>query len=345
MKRNSRIELFRILCILGITAHHLVFHSDVMEQPFGITRAFAQFFIMFGKSGVNIFVLISGYYLAGNEAINYRTSFRRALKSWKQVIVYSILLGVGSILLFRDSLSASRLLKTVFPVTTGAYWFMTAFIGLMIVEPFLNQFVHKLEQDDYKKIIILGFLMFVLLPINTWCNDFLWFIYLYIIAGYIRLHKLQWLTTQSRRLAVGVGCFVLIWLASVILSLVSSKIPAVLPYINYFSLRQNSIPMFLGSVGLFLWVLNMKPIRSEIINRIAKHVLPCYLIQSNVFWSSRLWGCVDSIIPKDGLLYPVCVLAMVIILVSCFMLIDVVVVVIEKGIISVIKRNDQKCLS
>lgn len=95
MRRNSRIELLRIFCILGITAHHLVYHSSIMEQPLGVSRLFAQFFVLFGKSGVNIFILISGYFLVGNCNIDYMTAAKRVLKNWGQVILYSILLGGG----------------------------------------------------------------------------------------------------------------------------------------------------------------------------------------------------------------------------------------------------------
>ena len=339
MKRDSKVELLRIICILGITAHHLVYHSDIMGQSLGISRLFAQFFIMFGKSGVNIFVMISGYFLAGNSNIDYRSSAKRVLNSWKQLMLYSILLGVVAMFLYRDSISAGRLLKMVFPVTTGAYWFMTAFIGLMILEPFINQFVHKLDQDNYKKLIMAGFLVLVILPINTWCNDLLWFIYLYIVAAYIRFYDMKWLNTQNKRLVVGAGCFVLMWVASVVLSLLSARIPAILPYINYFSMRQNSIPMFVGSVGIFLWVMNLKPVSMQGINRIAKHVLPCYLIQSNIFWSGKLWGYVDRLIPKQGWLYPVSVIGVVLGLVACFMLIDTMIGLVGKGVTIVFKRR------
>ena len=70
---------------------------------------------------------------------------------------------------------------------------MTAFIGLMIVEPFLNRFVHNLNVDSYKELLIVGLLLFVIPPINTWYNDLLWFIYLYLVAAYMRLYEIRWL--------------------------------------------------------------------------------------------------------------------------------------------------------
>lgn len=225
----------------------------------------------------------------------------------------------------------SRVLKALFPITTGAYWFMTAFIGLMIVEPFLNQFVHCLSKENYTKLLIVGVIILVLVPINTWSSDLLWFIFLYFVAGYIRLYDLRWLTSQKRRLFIGIGCFALMWLASIVFSVAATRFPAIKSYINYFGFRQNSLPMFIGCVAIFLWVLNMTPIYNQFLNRIAKHVLACYLIQSNVFWSSRLWEWVDSIIPKQGYMYAVTVIGMVLGIVVSFMLFDIVLLSIING--------------
>lgn len=93
--RNSNIELLRILCIIGITAHHMVYHSTIMDEPLGIARLFAQFFVLFGKSGVNIFVLISGYFLIEADCQNYKAAFKRTFNLWKTLIGYSILMGGG----------------------------------------------------------------------------------------------------------------------------------------------------------------------------------------------------------------------------------------------------------
>lgn len=93
MKRNTNIEMLRILCILGITMHHLVYHSTIMEEPIGFCRLLAQFFLLFGKSGVNIFVLISGYFLVKTDALDYKGTAKRVSKLWKQLILYSLILG------------------------------------------------------------------------------------------------------------------------------------------------------------------------------------------------------------------------------------------------------------
>ena len=95
MKRNTNIELLRILCIIGITMHHLVYHSTIMDEAIGISRLFAQFFLLFGKSGVNIFVLISGYFLVKTDPFDFKGAVKRVFNLWKQLALYSIMLGGG----------------------------------------------------------------------------------------------------------------------------------------------------------------------------------------------------------------------------------------------------------
>lgn len=333
-KRNSNLELLRIFSIIGITVHHLLYHSDIMSYPLGVNRLFAQLFIMFGKFGVNIFVLISAYFLVANGSTDYKKSLHRVLKPWKQTLIYSILGGLAAFVLFRDSINAGKLLNTVFPIFTGHYWFMTSFVGLMILEPFLNRFAHRLEKQDYQKFLIAIFVITILPIKNTWCNDLLWFIALYFTAGYIRLFNLKFLNTQKKRMIVALACILFMWLSSIAISLLSNWKSAFSQYINYFALRQNSIPMYLGCIATFLFVAEMRPRQSAWVNRVAAHVLACYLIQSNTFISGRLWNFVDEILPKQSAAYPLFVMGVVLLLTVVFMGIDIIVVSAEKAVTS-----------
>lgn len=124
MERNSNIELLRIIRICGITVHHLIYHSTIMEVPLGMNRLFAQFFLLLGKGGVNIFVLISGYFLIKTEPLDYKLAVKRVGKLWKQLFLYAILIGGTTCFVFQIDISISKLAKTFFPTLTGAYWLL-----------------------------------------------------------------------------------------------------------------------------------------------------------------------------------------------------------------------------
>ena len=66
--RSSNIELFRIISMLMIVAHHYVVNSgllDYIDAKFALQ--FKDYFLLLfgwgGKTGINCFVLITGYFM------------------------------------------------------------------------------------------------------------------------------------------------------------------------------------------------------------------------------------------------------------------------------------------
>lgn len=65
--RDSNLEFYRIITMLLIVAHHYVVNSGVMDlmykNPFSANAIFLFIFGMWGKIGINCFVLITGYFM------------------------------------------------------------------------------------------------------------------------------------------------------------------------------------------------------------------------------------------------------------------------------------------
>lgn len=84
-QRNSNIELLRIIAMLMIVAHHYV--TDSLPSYYlsdGPNKWLSELLYSYGKTGVNIFVLITGYYM-----VNMSFSIKRPLKIIGQVWFYS----------------------------------------------------------------------------------------------------------------------------------------------------------------------------------------------------------------------------------------------------------------
>ena len=63
-ERQSNIELLRILAMVMIVAHHFAVHSGLpIWSGHGANVFWAQFLCMQGKVGVDLFVLITGFFL------------------------------------------------------------------------------------------------------------------------------------------------------------------------------------------------------------------------------------------------------------------------------------------
>ena len=88
--RDSSIELLRILAMIMIVLCHFATHGDFSfdTNVLSIPRLWWNFIEMGGNLGVNIFVLISGYFLVSSNGKVF--NLPRILKFWGQVFVYSI---------------------------------------------------------------------------------------------------------------------------------------------------------------------------------------------------------------------------------------------------------------
>lgn len=72
--RNSNIELYRILSMLLIVAHHYVVNSGltsangpIFANIWSLPSQFLLLFGTFGKIGINCFVLITGYFMCKSQ--------------------------------------------------------------------------------------------------------------------------------------------------------------------------------------------------------------------------------------------------------------------------------------
>ena len=89
--RNSNLELFRIVTMLVIIAHHYVVNSGltpfvIWENYPSAKSLFLLFFGWGGKTGINCFVLITGYFMCTSQI-----TLRKFLKLFLEVEFYNVL--------------------------------------------------------------------------------------------------------------------------------------------------------------------------------------------------------------------------------------------------------------
>lgn len=87
--RESNLELFRIITMLLIVAHHYVVLSDlpreIMIDPLSLKSIYLYIFGAWGKIGINCFVLITGYFMCTS-----RITLRKFVKLVGEVEFYSV---------------------------------------------------------------------------------------------------------------------------------------------------------------------------------------------------------------------------------------------------------------
>ena len=200
-KRHWELELLRIFSMFLIVATHY-FASD--DSPSRIDPALAQSWksalhavtIMPGQVGVTIFVLISAYFLSRST----RSPFTRVAKIWIQTFIYSCGLW-GAYFVLSHFVGSSQyfvnprsILMSVFPVTFGAYWFISAYVVMVIVAPYINILLDATSARQHGALLCLSlwitFIWHILNPANTWAfTDVSYLCTLYLIGALIRRHE------------------------------------------------------------------------------------------------------------------------------------------------------------
>ena len=141
--RNSNLELYRIIVMLLIVAHHFVVNSgvtDVMyKNQLSANSVFLFLFGAWGKTGINCFMLITGYFMCKSNI-----TLRKYVKLISEVLFYNIVIsllflvfGIGSIkdvfeglLIVRNVNSGTSPLVFLFSICL--YRFSTSFCTISI---------------------------------------------------------------------------------------------------------------------------------------------------------------------------------------------------------------------
>ena len=192
--RNSNLELFRIIVMLFIIAHHYVVNSGLLavdgpiyEAPLLGQSIFLLLFGAWGKVGINCFVLISGYFMCKSQI-----SVKKFVKLLGEIMFYRIIFYTIFILSDYELFSLTAFARVILPITTVKDGFSSCYILFFLCIPFLNVLIKSMtEKQHIYLLLLLGFIyvFFGTLPFfKVNMNYVSWFVVLYLIAAYIRMY-------------------------------------------------------------------------------------------------------------------------------------------------------------
>ncbi len=283
--RNSNVELLRIVAMLAIIAHHYVVNSTVSNlfDPVHPTSnsIFLLLWGMWGKTSINIFVLITGYFMC-----NKTLTVKRYMKMLLEIIFYSwILWGVLAIfdyetLSWRGALNRLLLLDITANQNGG---FVPGFMWMYLMIPFLNVYIKTASRENYIMFVLLLLVMF------SFCGTFLfanvyhhvfWYMTLYLIGAFIRKYPFVWMGNLRICLFTLISLIILGWFSVLGIVWLSAKLGrSVLdPYL--FVADSHKILAVGVSVSAFLTFINLKIPQSRSINTVASTTFGVLLIHA-----------------------------------------------------------------
>lgn len=273
--RNSSIELLRVLALLMIMLYHYANHGNLPFEIQSIGENFfaAKCFRMFGKVGVNIFIVISCWFLQGDIDMDY--AWRKIKDTWIIVFFYSVLIFL-SVSTIKGSFSISGVIKAILPISNSVNWYATAYILFLILLPIISKGVNALTQKEHRIIALILTVYFCLLQtvlgesgvfaLNHFTNV-TWFIVVYVVTGYIKRYidykriSLLWYFCISIFMCIYLlGSVYLIDYKDIALQFKRPETSVYLMQINYF-------PVFVLAICLFLMFERVK-MKSIVVNQL-----------------------------------------------------------------------------
>ena len=260
-----------------IAAHHFVVNSGVLdvmyEHPLSLNSAFLFLFGAWGKTGINCFMLITGYFMCKSNI-----TLRKYVKLISEVLFYNIVisllflaLGIGSI---KDVFEGLLIVRNV---NSGN--FIACFLAFYLFIPFLNILLQNINQKQHQFLIGLLAFLYVFLgtvpKFSVVMNYVSWFSFLYIVAAYVRLHSVK-----NRKWGLWTIFFILTAIASVITCLfLGDKLDKQLAY--RFVSDSNTFLAFAIGFCSFMFFKDLKIKQSRVINIIGGSTFGILCIHAN----------------------------------------------------------------
>lgn len=252
------------------------------------------------------------------------------------ILVFLVVIGVAPF-------SFKTAIKALLPFTQQRYWFMTTYLLMYCLVPFLNAAISVMSKKQYQIALVLFFVVYIVLQNLFFWREFtsvsgkspLFFAFLYLVGGYLRKYPIEKKVPWFR---IYVACSILTAISRFVLSYVTMKIFGTM-YGETIFYSYNSITMVMGSISLFMTFRNMKMRKDSCFGKIALWVSPLtlgvYLIHEQPEMRTWLWSVLKPYQFANSsfiVLIVVLVGQAILVFVVCCLLEKIRIIVTEKGI-------------
>lgn len=161
--RDSKYDILRVLSMYMIICGHLICHGirhilsdDIVDVGFAETfMGQVNFFLLqflgyLCNIGSNLFIMITGFFLIQPRTIRY--SIDKGFRLWGNIVFYSLLIYGIVIVAGLQHFDGNVFMRLLMPIHSNAYWFMTMYLGILLLAPFMAKLMHALSKKEKKSI-------------------------------------------------------------------------------------------------------------------------------------------------------------------------------------------------
>ena len=267
--------------MLSLIAHHFTVNSGLTDL-FDLNNItgnmiFLQIFGMWGKTAINVFTLITGYFMVKSDL-----TWKKWLKLILEAVFYTYLFYIIFLVSGYEPFSLKEFIKTILfvPYDAGRYY-TGSMIIMMLFIPFANILIRAMTKRQYQ--ILLGLSLLYFTGISTFLKndvfDFVfWMLVVYFIGGYIRIYPCRW--DNIRYGILGTVCSIVLMILSILtIDFVGSKFGLETYY--YFVSDANKILAVAAAISIFIMFKNWKLGYIKWINVIASTTFGVLLVHAN----------------------------------------------------------------
>lgn len=194
-ERNGGLDALRNLSMMMVVLLHVLLHGGALRgadfAELSASTAVLWVLEMGAVCAVNCFGMLSGYF-----GVRSRVKAASVLALWLQVVFYAVGIYVAWALLRMNPSKAAGWTQGLTPITGNMYWYYTAYAGLYLLMPALNQLLLSAKREKLRRwLLLLLAAVFVerlcfdsdVLMLSGGCST-LWLAVLYALGGYLRLY-------------------------------------------------------------------------------------------------------------------------------------------------------------
>lgn len=306
-ERRSNIELLRIIAILGV----VVLHYNHPQMGGGIAyveKNSINFYVLYSLESlfaccVNLFILISGYFLSTSKKRN----IWKPIELIVQVILFNLIIFTGRCIVGNTTFSIQGLIMAILPNN----YFIILYCVLYFASLFLNKLVDSLSCEGFKKLIVFSVVTFSIYPtivdvisevrgepvrglssIGLYGSQYGYsvvnFILMYLIGAYIRKGYAKISAWRTKRLVICLlGC--------VVVTLLWARMNDEIGFFEERSAWEYCNPIVvLEAVILFLLFEKMNIKTNRVINKLSEGAFSVFLLHGIILPYIRVAKFVNS---------------------------------------------------
>ena len=293
--RQSNIELLRIITICGVVMLHYNGNVALGLVTEGTANYYLlQFLEILFICAVNLFVLISGYFLCNSNS-------RKAVKA-VELVAQVMLIGMAKHLipaiLFRAPVSVGSLLGAAIPNN----YYVTLYLAVYLLSPYVNLALKKLSDKQFSVLLVLCGVLFSVWPTildmvyaitgynfngmypigsggSQYGYNFLNFMLMYLLGAFL------YRKPSSKALWDGLGfmgCLALLFVWQIFYPAIARA------YCN---------PLVIGMAVFAFRLFTHLQFSSKLVNTLAKSAFTCFLFHDFCLWYVGIEKVVNRSLP------------------------------------------------